>query len=201
MEIKDGNDIVPEADISEFKHLAHFADWFRYNLLLKRGGWWVDMDTVCLQPFDGWGHPFVSWRGADHVISEQHDRAGGFAVNNAYLRASPGSPVMAWIVRQAMKVDRKSMGWEATANTLCLQAVAKFRLPVQPLVFFNPIPWWEWASVIDYPLSPPMPETTYAVHLWHAMWRQAGRDTNAKYQPECLYEQLKRRYAAAMGGS
>lgn len=27
---------------------AMFADWFRYALLEKEGGWWVDLDVICL---------------------------------------------------------------------------------------------------------------------------------------------------------
>ena len=30
---------------------AGFANFFRYELLRKRGGWWVDLDTICLRPF------------------------------------------------------------------------------------------------------------------------------------------------------
>src|SRR4029078_8374501 len=30
---------------------AGFANFFRYKLLLDRGGWWVDLDSVCLRPF------------------------------------------------------------------------------------------------------------------------------------------------------
>ncbi len=31
---------------------AGFSDIFRYKLLFEHGGWWVDMDTVCLRAFD-----------------------------------------------------------------------------------------------------------------------------------------------------
>jgi hypothetical protein len=191
IEIKNGAAIVPASDINKFRHLAHFADWFRYNLLLQRGGWWVDIDTVCLHPFDG-------WRGLDHVIPEQHDREGGFAVNNAYLRASPGSPIMAWIARQAMKVDRQTMSWEATANTLCLQAAAKFHISTLPPEWFQPLAWWEWNRLLVEPTIS-FTSSARAVHLWRAMWRQAGQDPDREYPPDCLYEQLKRRYAAFIG--
>ena len=52
--IKDGNEILPASDIfyTRSKYIAPFSDWFRYALLAKRGGFWVDMDTVCIKPFD-----------------------------------------------------------------------------------------------------------------------------------------------------
>lgn len=31
--------------------IAGFSDYFRYHVLLRNGGFWVDMDTICLKPF------------------------------------------------------------------------------------------------------------------------------------------------------
>ena len=51
VEICDANDILDSKYI--FKHwsgnYATFADIFRYKLLYERGGWWVDLDLVCLK--------------------------------------------------------------------------------------------------------------------------------------------------------
>ncbi len=32
--------------------VADFANFFRYKLSLEKGGWWTDMDYVCLTPLD-----------------------------------------------------------------------------------------------------------------------------------------------------
>ena len=52
--VKDANEIIPEDQIHAYpaKELAARADWFRWELVAKKGGWWVDMDVVCLKPFD-----------------------------------------------------------------------------------------------------------------------------------------------------
>ena len=53
--IKDGNEILSASRIFQYKQQASysgFSNFFRYKLLLERGGWWVDTDTVCLKPFD-----------------------------------------------------------------------------------------------------------------------------------------------------
>lgn len=51
--IKDANAILPASAV--FMHnigtYAIFSDWFRWALLYRCGGWWVDMDVVCLKPF------------------------------------------------------------------------------------------------------------------------------------------------------
>jgi hypothetical protein len=53
--VRDANEIIAETHV--FKNarqntFAAFSDFLRYKLLLDRGGWWVDVDTICLRPFD-----------------------------------------------------------------------------------------------------------------------------------------------------
>ncbi len=52
--VKDGNEILPADKIFRNKKggFSGFANWFRYQMLYKNGGYWVDMDMVCLRPFD-----------------------------------------------------------------------------------------------------------------------------------------------------
>ncbi len=60
--IKNANDIIPEDNVFVYDKnsnidwgkgsYAGFSDIFRYKLLHENGGWWVDMDVTCLQPFD-----------------------------------------------------------------------------------------------------------------------------------------------------
>ena len=55
--LKDAREVLPAKWVLRDSRgsFAGFSDVFRYKLLLEKGGWWVDMDTVCLQPwrFDG----------------------------------------------------------------------------------------------------------------------------------------------------
>ena len=52
---EDGREVLAETTLKAFlaqgAPLAAFSDWFRWELLRTRGGWWVDMDMVCLRPF------------------------------------------------------------------------------------------------------------------------------------------------------
>src|SRR5208282_2715907 len=50
--VKDANAIVPQSARARFTCHSHFSDYFRVLLILKEGGWYVDLDTVCLRPFD-----------------------------------------------------------------------------------------------------------------------------------------------------
>src|SRR5262245_50707816 len=56
--IRDASEILPRdqafAYQTGFGQGSHSggSNFFRYKLLLERGGWWVDTDVVCLQRFD-----------------------------------------------------------------------------------------------------------------------------------------------------
>ena len=54
-ELKDANEILPSCVIftyAEYATCSGFSNFFRYKLLLERGGWWVDTDMICLRPFE-----------------------------------------------------------------------------------------------------------------------------------------------------
>ncbi len=48
--VRDARDILPEEAIFHDSHnsLAPFSDWFRMKFLSQEGGFWVDMDVICL---------------------------------------------------------------------------------------------------------------------------------------------------------
>ena len=87
--LKDANEILPESAIFRARqgHLSAFADFFRWTLLAKHGGLWVDMDMVCLRPFDF----------ADDIVFglESED-----TVNNAVL-GFPAGHFMATVMMKA----------------------------------------------------------------------------------------------------
>jgi len=60
--VRDANEILPQSMVFRYEHpnqyghgrgsVSGFSDVFRYRLLYNEGGWWVDMDVTCLQPFN-----------------------------------------------------------------------------------------------------------------------------------------------------
>src|SRR5262245_11985344 len=51
----DANEVLPSSSIFQYREYASyagFANFFRYKILLERGRWWADSDTICLKPFD-----------------------------------------------------------------------------------------------------------------------------------------------------
>ncbi|ETW92904.1 MAG: hypothetical protein ETSY1_41610 [Candidatus Entotheonella factor] len=187
--VRDANDILPASMIFQYKDFptyAGFANFFRYKLLLDRGGWWVDTDLVCLKPFEFTANMVFS--------TERYDNID--VINNGVIRVPVGSEIMAyvWHVCQQKKVEE--LAWGEAGPVLIGEAVQRFSLEqhVQPYQVFCPL-GYEQRQELLLPNPTWQPDdTTYAIHLWNEMWRRGGVDKNARYDPSCIYEQLQARY-------
>jgi len=51
--IKDGNEILDKSEIFRYQNgsVSAFSNLFRFTLLYKKGGIWVDTDVICVKPF------------------------------------------------------------------------------------------------------------------------------------------------------
>jgi Alpha 1,4-glycosyltransferase conserved region/Glycosyltransferase sugar-binding region containing DXD motif len=189
--IKDGGEILHESLIFQYKEhrsFSAFANFFRYKLLLERGGWWVDADTVCLKPFD---------IHREYVFSSEAFQCREL-VNCGVVKAPAGSPAMSYAWGVCRSKNPETLVWGEVGPRLMAESVEKLslqRFVVSPRMFC-PIDYLEWDSVLDPAREWHFTDEVYAVHLWNEMWRRNQRDKNQTYHPDCLFEQLKRRYLA-----
>ena len=192
--VKDANEILPRSSIFQYKHQASyagFANFFRYKLLLERGGWWVDTDVVCLKPFD-----FVD----EHVFSTETCR-GEEVIHSGIIKAPAGSSVMAYAWGVCQGKNPSELVWGETGPRLMTEAVGRFSLAhfKQPFRAFCPLEYSDWHKVLEPDFEGGFGPETYAVHLWNEMWRADGQDKNARYHAACFYERLKRKYLGRRG--
>jgi hypothetical protein len=188
--VRDGNDILPSSRIFTYSRkgtYSGFSNYFRYKLLLEDGGWWVDLDTVCLKPFD---FPDT------YVFSSEINDDGCPHVNCGMLKAPPGSPVMKYLWEECERIDPTELTWGQCGPQLMHRAVELFSLQsyIQPPVVFCPIPYTEWRRTIEPGLPWVFQSETRAVHLWNEMWRRSERDKDGRYDTTCLYEILKQQF-------
>jgi mannosyltransferase OCH1-like enzyme len=164
-----------------------FSNFFRYKLLLERGGWWVDSDTVCLRPFD-----FAE----DYVFSSQKEPEGEVA-NVGALKAPAGSEAMAYAWGVCQAKNKTELVWGEVGPKLIAHVVNKYDLERhrKPSYVFCPVSWADWHKLLE-PYAVGIPEEAYAVHLWNEMWRLNNQDKESTYHPACIYEQLKTKYLA-----
>jgi mannosyltransferase OCH1-like enzyme len=187
--IKDGNEILPSSMIfqyQDFKSYSGFSNFFRYKLLLEKGGWWADTDMICLQPFD-----FA----AEYVFSSEISD-GQEVINSGAIKTPSGSPAMAYAWQTCREKNIESLVWGETGPRLIGEAVRLFSLEnfKQPAEVFCPVGYSEWDKVLDRAAVWSFDKTTYALHLWNEMWRRACSDKNQTYHPKSLYEELKKKY-------
>lgn len=187
--IKDANQILPASRIFQYKHQASyagFANFFRYKLLLERGGWWIDTDVICLKPFD-----FAD----DYVFSSELDQERE-VISSGIIKTPAGSEVMAYAWKVCEQKDPQQLKWGETGPRLMTEAVRRCSLEsyAKPHRVFSPLAFTEWHRVLEPEARGLVDENSYAIHLWNEMWRAAGQDKNASYDQNCLYERLKTRY-------
>jgi hypothetical protein len=185
--VRDAAEILPAAAVFRYRDLpsyAGFANFFRYKLLLERGGWWVDADVVCMAPFDLPG---------EHVFASEPGREGEVPAS-AVIKAPAGSAVMAAAWAACRSRDPESLGWGETGPRLLAELLPRLGLAPVPPEVFCPLAWDRWSDALDPGFVWQPAGATRAVHLWNEMWRRHGRSKDAPGSPGCLYERLKARY-------
>lgn len=187
--VRDGNEILPSSMIfmyRDFKSYSGFSNFFRYKLLLERGGWWADADTVCLKPFD-FQQDYVF---SSEAIGEKRH------INSGIIKAPPGSEALAYAWQVCRSKNTEELTWGETGPRLMSDAVKRFSLEryVAHHSVFCPVSILDWDKVLDPEKAWAFDETTRAIHLWNEVWRRMGKDKDARYHPDCLYERLKKKY-------
>jgi len=208
--IHDARTIIGEDAVFTYKDgwakgsVSGFADLFRLLLIQKKGGWWVDMDIICLKRFD-----FT----ADTIFCSSHEGEYGALVNNCVFKAPADSPFITYCLDQIAAIDLKTMSFGLAGPFLFQKAVKELALQayVLPYYYFNPIAWKNVSDLILGNMGTinrikemvrPMfrPDTmpgrkvltdSYTVHFWNEVWNTGKLDKNRHYSPGSLFEKLK----------
>ena len=188
--VKDANSIIPEKEvfIDCFGSYANLANQFRLALLYKSGGWWVDMDTVCLKPFD-FDEDFVF----SSEISGYHKPR--YLVNNTYIKSKSQAKFLKDCLVFISYRGHEHIHWGELGVNLLSRMI--FRNNMEQYIkhpnCFCPVTYYDFDYLIGEKTGV-LPETAYALHWWNELWRRNGIDKNAKYPENSLYEIMKRKY-------
>ena len=187
--LKDAEQILPASRIFKYKHFdsyAGFANLFRYALLLEKGHFWVDTDVVCLRPFEKRRCYLATERvrGSTHLIKAA----------NAIMCAEPGHEIIEYCFDYANSVNPDDLKWGQTGPSLVTRAINHFKAFeyfAEPEIFC-PIDWWSWHQALS--VSPPdnRLQESWAVHLWHELWRRNGVDKLDDFPISSLIERFRR---------
>lgn len=209
--LKDANEIIPESEIFQYYSgsYAGFADWFRWALLYKRGGFWVDTDVVCVKPFDFDSKLIFGLEGFNIVCPA----VLGFPKNHkfcAFLEEACRKPNK-FLPYDSFKIKKRklkrailgrgkeSISWGESGGPVGFtKALVHFELLgfAKSFVHFFPISSENWNSIYDLTFEDDhkLFKNTYAVHLWNEKSRIEKFDKNAKRAPESLIEHFRSKY-------
>lgn len=184
----DANEILSADKIFYHKggSVAGFADWFRYQLLAERGGWWVDMDVVCLRQFNF---------GRELVLNECEDGL----YTNTIIRAPAGHKLMREMARVCSQHPRRAGSRFGAVGGPRPLSRAIIKLGLQD--FGMPYTYYGvgcgWNSFCNKTFASGVAALAADVHSVHFANNSASRnafDKDARYDEESLYEQLKTKH-------
>jgi hypothetical protein len=201
--VKDGRSILPESEIFTYKNGSYsaFSNLFRFTMLNKVGGYWVDTDFVCIKNFN-FSHQDVV------IVSEPSEDYQQQFVTSCMIKlpkASPETQFAIGLQREHKKlILNGTITWSSGPKTVELM-VNKFGL--QRFV----VPWnticscfcHHARSIVDLEYKPhnsiisSLSKTPYnmiGLHLWNECWRRNGMDKNSSYPEGTIYQELRNRY-------
>jgi len=171
-ELLDATPIVQHDQLFLYKSSDHagspagFSNLFRYTLLDREGGWWVDTDTLCLKP----------------QISEPayvFARQDKDFYNPAIMRAPAGSPLIRETLERAKRVvadHAENMEFGAIGPHLFTAVIRDLDLhnAAADTADLYPIPYWDALTTCDPnrrdEVEQLVARSTF-VHLWTEMFR------------------------------
>lgn len=147
---RDAEEIIPYSDIIYFsdprtgeQDIAPFSDLFRLKLLMERGGWWVDVDTICVS-----NHIPSARRAWARECPAHH----GDLIANGQIAFPIGDPVVTKIYNKALELSRSKLAArEALGSRLMTSVIHECGLPSDMLgtkTRFYPINWIEMFKIL-----------------------------------------------------
>jgi hypothetical protein len=164
-----------------------FSYWFQCALLYEKGGWWSDLDVVCLKRFD---------IDRPYVFSTEGGRRG--TISNCVIKAVKNSEMMRYCYSQFEKVENKgTYDFIKNSRYELNNACHKFNLMDFSVVkeIFEPFDQYQIlrsfkednSGIEDNPLI-------CSIHFVNSMISFLDMDKNGTYSEDSLFEKLKTRY-------
>jgi len=184
--VENARNIIPEENVFCYKNsnqyghgkgsYAGFSDIFRYKLLYEHGGWWVDMDVVCLKHFD-FETPYVF---------RTHD---AFKVVGNIMKCEEKSEVMRLCYEKAMKkVDANNRDWNLPIRILN-ETIDELQFKRYIVNISNADSWLFIIKSLLFNFT--IPEKWYALHLINEEWRRNHINKKAISGNSCIGKLLE----------
>jgi len=191
--IKDASEILPKEDVFAYNvgigkgSYSAFSNYFRYKLLYLKGNWWTDTDIICLKTID---------LKDDFVFASEKTADGETHITSGIIKSPPKTKFSRFCYDFCKQQNKETLQWGTVGPKLVKKAVLDLGLSdyVKPWEFFNPIGFEQVGMLFDETFGDMNLTNSYTIHLWSEMWRRCNIDKNKKYEDNCLFEKLKKKY-------
>ena len=188
--VKDGNDILPADKIFRYKRgsTAGFSNRFRYELLAKFGGWWVDMDTVCLNPFD-----FTD----EIILPECFNPNGQRAFQTNPIKFPIRHEFMVAMAKHYLNSSQEGATTDRIGGPIAFtEKIKEWKLEK----YGKPFCYFHSAVIVTVLFDNSFREglvfhpNAYALHIYNSQITDLNFDKDAIYDKHSAYEQLKTKH-------
>lgn len=199
--IKDGNEILSKDEIYTYKNgsVSAFSNLFRFTMLYKKGGYWIDADILCVKPLKyNKDYVFSSEPSSDYKTSY---------VTSSLLKM----PKKSEVAMQAINMQREhkklilngKISWGSGPKTVKYivenNNLQKYVLPWNntctcawnhSMSLFNPNTRYEKSiNTIKE-----IPEEMTCIHLWNEMSRRNKINKNGTFHKDSIIEYYKKKH-------
>lgn len=207
--IKDANEIMLKEEVFKLKEtFLPFSDIWRYKLMYLKGNYWVDMDMICLRPFN--------FRDKYIFSSERTIQKGAYAMsvpfvaNIGILKAPKGSPFFKELFEICDAHHKKGKNKDKIKYMRILRKLIEkygYEKYVKTPEYFCNLDWW-YAKDAYFPVAYfkekyGVPGRTYAevvkgrgngekkpytLHFWRDLSTKKYKlDLNDNFDEKCLW--------------
>ena len=211
--LKDANEIISEDKIyrSDGGRLSSFANYFRWEMIKKLGGVYVDMDMVCLKPFD-FEDDILYGHEADETVNTA---VLGFPKGHFFARTmckvcddvnlfqpiDAPKTILKKVARKALFAKEKSRAKTRFSEPGGPYYVTKFLRyydlieHAKPINHFYSIPWQDWESIfIEGSGAEDIIDGAYGLHLWNNALQYTKGTAKDNPNKGSLFKQLCDQY-------
>ena len=200
------DEILPNwrEDRKRFNCESHFSDFFRVMLINKIGGYYTDVDIICLKHFDFTEeyvyvseNEFGGMRNPKTDIPIPPTTEPTKLINGCLFRAPAGCDFLGNIIARINSMDTLHAKWLDVGPSLFRSEVPNWGLEkyVKPPVTFDAISPNELYHFITGGVRWNLSPDSYVIHLRSSAWKEGtGLSPNKEYDMDSLYEQLKRKH-------
>jgi hypothetical protein len=147
---------------------ALHSNLFRYVMLRKLGGWWVDIDVLLLEPKFPVSEFYFAQAAKDYMT-----------VNTSVIKFPAGHPLLVDAVERCLALGENVSAWGQTGPTLLTELLEKHELLrfSRPWQTTYPVAWTDVIGLFDPARREEIASRcrgSIFLHLFNEIWRGAG---------------------------